>query len=191
MNEETLEMLQTGPWRTPSAQHANPKFRPYFPFKEKPKKIQYRRRQHWLHLQPEGSEMLRFVSFFFPPEKTSDLSDVHFKSINPPQHPSVCANWSSAPTCSVHGETVIKPPSTTLHRAVSFVQWSCDPGVSHLLKSGPAVTCSWPRCWSPGRRPWSDWCDTNRRLRQLRRGSETPSPPAPTWEHKHRYRHQN
>lgn len=65
--------------------------------------------------------MLRFLSFFFPPEKTSDLSDVHFKSINPPQHPSVCANWSSAPTCSVHGETVIKPPSTTLHRAV--IMW--------------------------------------------------------------------
>lgn len=126
-------------------------------------------------------------SFVFP-EKTSDLSDVHFKSLNPPQHPSVCANWSSSPTCSVRGETVIKPSTTTpVHRAVCFVQWSCDPGVSHLLMSGPAVTCSWPRCWSPGRHPWSDWCDTNRRLRQLRHGSETPSPPAPIWEHKHRY----
>lgn len=32
-----------------------------------------------------------FFNFIFP-EKTSDLSDVHFKSVNPPQHPSVCAN---------------------------------------------------------------------------------------------------
>lgn len=43
------------------------------------------------------------------------------------------------------------------------------------------VTCSWPRCWNPGRRPWSGWRETSRRPPRLRHGSETPSPPAPIW----------
>lgn len=87
---------------------------------------------------------------------------------------SLCANW-------------VKQSRSAAVRVlcvVCFEPWSAvkvyrpdRPSVSHLA----SVTCSWPRCWNPGRRPWSGWRETSRRPRRLRHGSETPSPPAPIW----------
>lgn len=63
---------------------------------------------------------------------------------------------------------------------------TCGTGCQRDTSSGgsviwAAVTCSWPRCWSPGPRPWSGWRETSRLPPRLRHGSETPSPPAPIW----------
>lgn len=142
----------------------------------KPRKIQYKRRRHWLHLLPAGVRHASYIFFLFVFKEHSTFVRRELQvSKSSPASVSVCKLISRLKS----------PCITSVHGAACFVQWSCDPGVSHLLTSGPVVTCSWPRCWSPGRRPWSDWRDTNRRLRQLRHGSETLSPPAPTWEHKH------
>lgn len=62
---------------------------PIFPSKKNPRKYSTEYDNTDCIYNQRGQKCWDFFPFFFPPEKTSDLSDVHFKSINPPQHPSI------------------------------------------------------------------------------------------------------
>lgn len=110
-----------------------------------------------------------------------------------------CADWTSAWLISHMLEADVQTVDSdvtllkevTLSLLVCFVSCACavirsdgDLEVSHL-GGGAEVTYSWPRCWTPGRRPWSGWREMNTQPLQLQHGSETLNPPAPTWTSNH------
>lgn len=146
-------------------------------------------------ITPAGVKSLECVILLDSSEKTSKLSDVHFKSQKSPHCSSVTVQTDHQPHSSVtHQRLLFRQTAVkwrclgkTLSLLVCFV--SCafavirsdgDMEDSHL-GGGAKVTCSWPHCWTPGRHPWCGWREMNTQPLQLLHGSETLNRPTPIW----------